>query len=165
MTFTTVFDADQQGYENWWFPALGLVFVAFGLLRLYFPTVLPGPPGSRTSNRTIILFASLWTVVTFFGTAMGSWGAEHRLDQHRHETVEGPVTDYTNNGRSFESFSVDGHRFSYDDNVVTSGFHTTAAHGGPIREGLYVRIAFSGNLILRLEVAQRTNDDQHVVRF
>jgi hypothetical protein len=44
--------------------------------------------------------------------------------------VEGPVTDYANSGRSVESFSVNGHPFSYSDYVVTSGFHTTAAHAG-----------------------------------
>jgi hypothetical protein len=57
-------------------------------------------------------------------------------------------------GHSEESFTVEGHRFSYSDYIVTSGFHNTASHGGPIREGLHVRVTYSGNLILRLEVAQ-----------
>jgi hypothetical protein len=68
--------------------------------------------------------------------------------------VEGPVTDHANNGRGAESFAVNGHRFSYSDSVVTSGFHTTVALGGPIREGLYVRIACANGLIPRLEVGK-----------
>ena len=57
-------------------------------------------------------------------------------------------------GHSDESFVVGGRRFSYSDFVVTSGFHNAASHGGPIREGLYVRVTYLGNLILRLEIAQ-----------
>ena len=51
-----------------------------------------------------------------------------------------------------ESFAVGGHRFSYSDYVVTSGFHNTASHGGPIHDGLDVRVSYLGNLILRLEI-------------
>jgi len=114
---TSIFDSGQQGYANWWFPAVGLVFVAYV-------------------------------------TAMGSWRAGHRLDQGLYEIVEGPVTDYANNGRGAESFSVNGHRFSYSDHILTSGFHTTAADGGPIREGLYVRIVNANGLIPRLKVGK-----------
>ena len=103
-------------------------------------------------NFTILLVASIWTIVTFFITAMGSWGAGNRLDQGLYEIVEGPVADYANNGRGAESFSVHGHRFSYSDYTMTSGFHTSGAHRGPIRPGIYVRIAYSGGVILRLEV-------------
>jgi hypothetical protein len=162
MTFTTVFDAGQQGYSNWWFPAVGLVFVAWGMAQIFWPGTirralpvgLRGGVRGQTYNREIVLVASIWTVVTFCITAMGSWGAGHRLNQGLYEVVEGPITDYANNGRSNESFSVNGHRFSYSDYIVTSGFHTTASHGGPIHEGLYVRITYSNDQILRLEIGK-----------
>lgn len=70
--------------------------------------------------------------------------------------AEGPVTNFIPmpyTGHSMESFTLNGHRFSYSDYVVTSGFHNTISHGGPIHEGLYVRITYSGNSILRLEIA------------
>jgi hypothetical protein len=57
-------------------------------------------------------------------------------------------------GHSEESFVVDGKRFSYSDFIVTSGFHNAASHGGPIRAGLYVRVSYIGNVILRLEIAE-----------
>ena len=53
-----------------------------------------------------------------------------------------------------QPFSVAGRRFSYSDYVVTAGFRQTTAHGGPIREGLRVRVTHAGNTILRLEVAE-----------
>jgi hypothetical protein len=45
--------------------------------------------------------------------------------------------------------------FSYSDYVIVPCFNNTASHGGPIRDGLRVRIAYSGNCILKLEVAAR----------
>jgi hypothetical protein len=44
--------------------------------------------------------------------------------------------------------------FSYPDYTVTCGFNNTASRGGPIREGLQVRIHYVDQLILRLEVAR-----------
>ena len=38
----------------------------------------------------------------------------------------------------------------YDE--VTSGFHNAASHGGPIRPGIHVRIAYLGPTILRLQI-------------
>jgi hypothetical protein len=55
-----------------------------------------------------------------------------------------------------EHFTVCGVPFSYSDYVVTAGFNHASSHGGPMREGLWVRIAYSGNDIGRLEV---TMDD------
>jgi hypothetical protein len=57
-------------------------------------------------------------------------------------------------GHAMESFCVQEQCFSYSDYVVTTGFHNTASHGGPIREGLNVRIEYIGNIILKLEVAR-----------
>jgi len=57
-------------------------------------------------------------------------------------------------GHQDETFTVNGVRFSYSDFGVTCGFNNSASHGGPIREGLQVRIHYVGNAILRLEVAR-----------
>jgi hypothetical protein len=52
-----------------------------------------------------------------------------------------------------ETFLVNGKRFEYHGAVVTAGFHQMASQGGPIHDGLQVRIAYSGSDILRLEAA------------
>ncbi|MBV9128726.1 MAG: hypothetical protein JO117_11650 [Verrucomicrobia bacterium] len=57
-------------------------------------------------------------------------------------------------GHQMEWFVVDGRRFEYSDYVIVPGFNNTASHGGPIRQGLQVRVHYVGNNIARLEVAR-----------
>jgi len=60
-------------------------------------------------------------------------------------------------GHDTERFSVAGHRFEYSDYLKTSGFNQTSSHGGPIREGLPVRITYvpgQRNVIIKLEVGR-----------
>jgi hypothetical protein len=69
----------------------------------------------------------------------------------------GPVTDFRpmpREGHADESFVVGGRRFSYSDYSVTPGFSNTRSHGGPIDNGVYVRITHRDNTILRLEIAR-----------
>ena len=53
-----------------------------------------------------------------------------------------------------EQFDIAGVSFSYSDYVITAGFNNSASHGGPIREGLPVRVCHRNGEILRLEVMQ-----------
>jgi hypothetical protein len=79
-----------------------------------------------------------------------------------YQIAEGQVTKFDPmpyDGHKNECFSVEEKRFCYSDYGAHPGFHNTASHGGPIRSGLQVRIAFMpvshrGNIILRLEVAR-----------
>jgi hypothetical protein len=66
--------------------------------------------------------------------------------QGQYSTVEGTVTNFhpmPYSGHQNETFSVDGMQFSYSDYVLIPCFNNTSSHGGPIREGLRVRIAYS----------------------
>ena len=75
----------------------------------------------------------------------------------RYSTVEGTVTNFhpmPYSGHQDETFSVNGVKFSYSDYVLIPCFNNTASHGGPLHEGLRVRIAYSGNCILKLEVSR-----------
>ena len=164
MHFQTVFDASQNGYSTWWFPAFGLFFVCLGALFVFAPAtmnrLLPrGPKGRfRTIfNWTFFVFAVAWTLVNFVVTYQQYHKVVTALRNGQYSVVEGPVTDFVPmpyTGHAMVRFTVGGHRFSYSDYVVTSGYNNTASHGGPIREGLYVRVSYIGNLILRLEVAE-----------
>jgi hypothetical protein len=158
MTFTTVFEAGQQGYSNWWVPAIGIIFVTVGIWFELKPEVMLffngfGENGNRIFNRAVLAFATVWTFLAFFITFTEYWGAQHRLREGLFETVEGPVTNMTEHGRT-ESFTVNGRQFSYSYGDSTSGYHTTAGHGGVIRDDLYVRISYYQNKILRLEIGQ-----------
>ena len=163
MTFKTVFDATNEGYA-WWFPAFGLIFVAVGVLLVFAPGLMHRAYASwRGTYRPIyswifFVFALLWTVGTFLVTYLQYHTAMSCLNGGNCPVVEGTVTNFIPmpyTGHSNESFTVNGRRFSYSDyDDVTPGFHKTASHGGPIHEGLYVRITYSGNMILRVELAQ-----------
>lgn len=75
-----------------------------------------------------------------------------------YQVVEGAVSNFhpmPYSGHQNESFSVNGVQFSYSDYVVSPCFNNTTSHGGPIGEGLRVRIAYSGDCILKLEIARR----------
>jgi hypothetical protein len=100
----------------------------------------------------MLAFAVVRTFFAFFVTFVDYWGAQHRLREGLFETVEGFVSNMTKHGRT-ESFAVNGHQFSYSDDV-SSGYHTTAGHGGVIHDGLNVRVSSYQNKILRLEIGQ-----------
>jgi hypothetical protein len=53
-----------------------------------------------------------------------------------------------------ECISVADSSFCYSDSNVTVGFHRTRALGGPMRNGLQVRISPIGDTIVRVEVAE-----------
>jgi hypothetical protein len=72
--------------------------------------------------------------------------------------AEGTVSNFhpmPYSGHQNETFSVNGVEFSYSDYVMVPCFNNTTSHGGPIRDGLHVRIAYSGNCVLKLEVLAR----------
>jgi hypothetical protein len=58
-------------------------------------------------------------------------------------------------GPARESFMVDGVSFSYNALDDTPCFHNAPFHGGPIREGMDVRIHYYEGCIQRIEVLQK----------
>ena len=91
-----------------------------------------------------------------FVTGMNS-EALTSFETGHYSVVEGIVTDFhpmPYEGHDDECFSVTTQRFCYSDYSVTPGFHNAASHGGPIRAGFRVRVTYSHDTILRLEVAR-----------
>jgi len=83
--------------------------------------------------------------------------ARNAYTRGEYSVVEGTVTNFhpmPYSGHELETFSVNGIRFSYSDYVLIPCFNNTASHGGPIRDGLHVRLAYSGDCILKLEIAE-----------
>jgi len=125
------------------------------------------------SGKSIVLQKLLGAYVALFSVAI-LWVAfravigdyRNRKTQLRtghYHTVEGRVEHFVPmpyQGHALEKFDVQGVRFSYGTYMVTSCFNHTTSHGGPIYEGLQVRIAYAPtgngseqNCILKLEVA------------
>jgi hypothetical protein len=110
----------------------------------------------------------LWTTiasVAVFGGWTATWLAETRGQL---AVVAGPVETFhpvPYDGHDTERFTVSNVHFAYSDYEVTSGFNQTSCHGGPIREGLQVRISYTGSLadatIVKLEPACSQSPPAH----
>jgi hypothetical protein len=75
----------------------------------------------------------------------------------QYSVVEGRVENFRPmpyEGHQQECFSVYYTRFCYSDFERTAGFNNAASHGGPIRLGLPVKVAYVDNHILRIEVEE-----------
>jgi len=172
MAYQTVFETGI-GRCPLWFPAFGLIFVAIGvaLLKWYRSLQATSPlwpnrrwPIRAPNRRGLKYFAwaffggsVLWTVTAFAAVTAECYQRVQTLNQSTARVVEGRVTDFLPMpyaGHQDEAFTVNGVRFSYSDFGPTCGFNHSASHGGPIREGLQVRIPYVGNAILKLEVAR-----------
>jgi len=81
------------------------------------------------------------------------------LDSGEHELLEGLVENFEparRGANTDESFTVNGVYFSYSDYSISPAFKVSRSQGGPIREGLSVRISYvprdQNNAILKLEI-------------
>jgi hypothetical protein len=107
-----------------------------------------------------LFFALLWLSLSLLMVALSylavlpvERSARHALASGDFKIVEGEVRNFrpmTRGSKEDESFEVGGVPFRYGK--VSAGFENTAWRGGPIREGLPVRITYRDNSILRLEV-------------
>lgn len=162
MTYVAVFDISNAGYKSVSFPVFGLIFVALGIIFVLSRTRIPqwnqrGRVMRRIFPFAFLGFAILWTLVTFVSTYRDYRAASSARHDDTAQVVEGVVTDFRPmpaTGHAMESFCVSGVCFYYSDYVVTAGFNQTSSHGGPIREGLPVRVTYVGNTIVKLEVAK-----------
>jgi hypothetical protein len=85
------------------------------------------------------------------------WQAVRWANSGEYEIVEGPVTDYDHSATSpnwSASYKVGGVSFRTSNNPFDGERPRTAANGGPIREGAYLRIAHHEGRVLRVETRE-----------
>ena len=160
MEYKIVFDISEAGFKSWWFSASGLFFVVIGFGHLYFRKIFPYR-GRNVLKRIFpyffLGFAVLWTSTSFFSTWQNYTKYRDILKSGTCEITEGKVYDFVPmpyGGHADEHFKVDRRAFSYSDYEITAGFNNTSSHGGPIREGLQVKIWHHGNTILKLGIQE-----------
>ena len=170
MPCETVFEITQKPFE-WWWPAFGLIFAAIGVIFIKFGPKLDQSQNGKLFGLTFaieprllgwifVIFASGWTLIAFvlMYSSYGEYIGAYRTGKY--SIVEGIVEDFhpmPYEGHQNECFGVNKERFCYSDYEVSPAFNQSASHGGPIRAGLPVRIAYyeDENLqghILRLEI-------------
>ena len=154
MDYETVFEITQKPFD-WQFAAVGLLLAIAGLAVAQIGRRL----GWRRSwfGYIMLAFGIFWSFAV-------SWGmySEYRqlLGDYRdgnYQEVSGLVEDFQPmpyEGHRQECFRVQQTTFCYSDFGITAGFNNSASHGGPIRQGLPVRIAYRSGTILRVDVAR-----------
>lgn len=156
MAYTLYFDARDLDSRDWIFILVDLFFILIGLgmvllrrrlrMQAFFPRLFFGI--SLTIG--ILTGGGLWLGKQF--------GLPNKLRLNQCEVVEGTVSGFHPMPPSggVESFSVGDRRFEYGEKVSSSlfGFSEPASVGGPIREGLQVRIHHVDGAIARLEIRE-----------
>ncbi len=146
-------DSAQPASSPWYLPAI--VTLALLLIR-------------RPRRAIAVVYLGFGALVTagmlWFNTGWNRTIAQHVARAARAAqdsttpVVVGRVENFTPapaEGHRDETFTVAGVRFAYSDYVITGGFNQSQSHGGPLRDGLLVRIHYlpPSNTIVKLEVA------------
>jgi len=152
--YVTVYQVSGQSMD-WSFVLPGLISLAFSAITIFGKLRFNWKQPSWPLSIFACCFGVIWLSAATIPTMHETSAALSAFQRGDYELVEGPVTDFDPmpyEGHRPECFSVQDRRFCYSDYEISPGFHNAASHGGPIRAGLQVRIAYVGNTILRLEV-------------
>lgn len=154
MDYKLVFDITQT-QPNWNGPAFGLPFVAIGTIL-----VLLGKKGLIKRRRFFpyfyLGFALIWTTCAYWGVYSNYYDDLSAIEHGTNKVVEGTIENFhpmPASGHDVESFTVGGKFFSFSGYGGTPGFHHCQAFGGPLRQGLRVRISYVGDDIVKLEIS------------
>lgn len=163
MEYTTVYNAAYSIFDGWWLPAITtIISVILWKLSQVFFDILP-----------MFLINYLRGVVYFlvFLTLLGGVGFVYTnmktaLASARNTCIleEGKVEDFVA-FLSGDQFKVNDTKFKYSSNSITGGFNHPSKKGGPIAEGLQVRLCYIGDrflggksvLIVRVEIASKND--------
>jgi len=152
--YTTVFQISSGSY--------GVPFALSGLIFFVIGAILAAAKWRFRWRRLHWLFIAfscafgiLWMFLASAPVLTEGVDAFNAFQTGHYALVEGEVTDFhpmPYQGHQDECFSVQDERFCYSDYEATPGFRNSASHGGPIRAGIHVRIAYLGGTILRLQI-------------
>jgi|SRR5215471_10583665 len=154
--YQTVFTVLQKSPPSWLSAVVPTAVTAFTMLAIVTFVMY------KTLRVAVVV---VYVVMVFMAITLSPAGVLDMYARARdayvkgdYSIAEGTVANFhpmPYSGHQNETFSVNGVEFSYSDYVLVPCFNNTTSHGGPMRDGLRVRIAYSGNCILKLEVASR----------
>jgi hypothetical protein len=165
MTCSLIYDFAGQGFSDWWFLLLGL---SLGLLGIVFFIGAYASFRRRTSVFNTLfcigsaIFSVGWIGIGAYQTAQSYTLYRKLLDTRskgQETRIDGIVENFSpynlQNHISVERFQIDDHVFSYSPNEIRPGFRQTQERGGPIQNGLYLRVSFVGDTITHLETCHQ----------
>ena len=155
--WTETYNFYTQGFIAFLPPLVGLLITLFGVYGIWI-TRKEQKSGEQKDGCVMpflfvfIAFGLLWTIGV--GQELGSKYFNYRsaLNDHRYQEVEGVVENYGLDvvGMQFEeAFTVQCVEFHYSPYALF-GFRKTQRRGGPLDDGVYVRIQYYEGKILRL---------------
>ena len=168
MKYQTVFDASAPNASKWLIIMYGVCFVLIGVCIYIVAAALLKNTSIR---RAIIIYATtvgglmaasalLWSFGLFNQFRTEQQIAKYSLDSGQTLVATGVITNFRPedvNHKIDESFSVQGVNFSYSHFIVNGGFNASSPFGGPVRNGLPVRVFYLGNYILKLQIGKTTH--------
>ena len=168
MNYELVYDAANQNLVEWDFISTGILFSIIGAILVFSPRIrlfLARRASKKFSlifSWSIFGFALLWTLLASSATFFDNKESKIISIENTCISIEGVVDNFNPmpyEGHQLETFEVEGVKFGYSDFVLNGGFNNTASHGGPISDGLRVKICYlhrkrtQSNVIVRLEIA------------
>jgi hypothetical protein len=159
MQYKVVFDVLDQPYP-WSAPAWGLGVLVIGaswIAAIRWWTKATGRKRLFLNALLIVTvaFGIIWTCGVFVSTRQAY---ERAWDTHRSgrdHIVEGVIASATPTpGHKAEKVSINNVVFTLSDYSIHPGYNMTSGAGGLLRIGTQVRIHYSDNEILELEVTQ-----------
>lgn len=152
--YITIFEISHKGFK-WWFALVGLLPAVPGAIIWRFSKNHQDSWRLKWFKFSLPGFALLWLSMATIPMWLEYTKLQEAYRRGAFSVVQGPVEDFhpmPPQRNSEECFSVENQRFCYSDNIISAAFNIDSVHGGPIRAGLPVRIAYVGNDILKLDV-------------
>ncbi len=157
MEYHVIFDVATKGFpwSGWAIPFCGSLIGVVLLARAI---------RAKRKIPIMTLLVALWfTGISIFAVWMYLRERTALIDalhNGRVLVVEGRVHSFkpgrAMRGSTIECFSVDSQRFCYSEYSLGPAFNDTAAWGGPIRDGLQLRLHHRDRAIVRLEVPRHS---------
>jgi hypothetical protein len=150
-----VYDVAARGFHlewGWFSPLLATVA---GLARFRFADPTAKWP-ERPISALVAIVGVAFTVIVVRENYTAYHDLRRAVEGGRYAVVEGPVEEFVPGrvgGHQNEQFRVGTHRFEYSPYLGLTGFRQLHAAGGPVREGLRVRIIDVNGTIARLDTA------------
>jgi hypothetical protein len=157
--YHVVFDVARTGVASWWLASIVAVIVGvmtFDTVAYFLTRASNRPYGDLKAGRwqstTVVIsaFASLIPIAMVYAMHARHAGLVAAEESHA-STVEGIVSQFKSLPK-LERFCVSGSCFAYSDYILDGGFNNMRSHGGPIHEGVRVRVKHVNGVIVRLEI-------------